>query len=108
MSIKRFKTLLSQSAAGASDWLDLDVRYEKISVRPIQISLTAGDTIAIQAIVKDVKGIDKSYLDTLADTDITTLATYTTSANDLIEGNWTYIRIVKTGTNGLAVVEGFV
>src|SRR6478736_10294630 len=107
MSIKRWETLLDQAAAGTSDWIDCDVRYEKISVRPIIVNLTSGDSIAIQAIVKDVKGIDKSFLDELEDADITTLKTYTTSGNDLIEGNWTYLRVVKVGANGAARVQGF-
>lgn len=98
---------MNQSSAGASDWLDLDVRYEAISVRPIQGHIASGDTIAVQAITMDVKGNDKSFLDNLTSSDITTLKTYTGDFNDLIEGNWTYIRVVKTGTAGAAVVEGF-
>lgn len=107
MSYKRYKQLMSQSAAGTSDWLDMDVRYEAISVRPIQGTIANGDTIAVQVITKDVKGNDKSFLDSLAASDITTLKTYTGDFNDLIEGNWTYVRVVKTGANGTAVVEGF-
>jgi len=99
---------MNQSTAGNSKWFDLDVRYEKISVRPINGTVTAGDTVAIQATTKDVKGNGLSFLNSLAASDYTTLATYTTNFNDLIEGNWTYIRVVKTGTNGAAVVEGFI
>lgn len=108
MSYKRYKELMNQSTAGNSQWWDLDVRYEAISVRPIQGTITSGDTIVIQGTTKDIKGNDKTFLDSLTSNDYTTLATYTANFNDLIEGNWTYIRIVKTGANGTAVVKGFI
>ncbi len=110
MSIKRFKTLYdTQAAAGTGDWVPLDVRYDDGSeVRTLIISVTSGDTVELQGIVKDVKGMDKSFLDTLQTSDITTLATYTESDNDVLEGPWTYIRVVKSGTSGPCKVSGFV
>ena len=108
MSIKRYHQLYNDSAAGNSQWWDLDVRYEQLADRPIQGTVTAGDTVAIQAITKDVKGNDKSFLTSLAASDVTTLATYVANFNDVIQGNWTYIRVVKTGANGVSVVEGFI
>lgn len=110
MSIKRYKQLMNQKAAGSTQWYDLDVRYEKISVRPITINMTSGDSIAIYATTKDIRGPDKSSITALTTSspDVTLLATYTGNANDLIEGNWTYIMIVKTGSNGIATVDGFI
>jgi len=70
--------------------------------------MAAGDTVTLQGIVKDVKGIDKSFLDDLTAADITTLAEYTQDERDLLVGPWTYIRVVKAGTAGAARVQGFV
>jgi hypothetical protein len=110
MSIKRYVQLMNQKAAGATGWVSLDVRYEKISVRPITINMTSGDSIAIYGTTKDVRGPDKSSITALttASPDVTLLATYTGNANDLIEGNWTYLMVVKTGANGIATVDGFI
>lgn len=108
MGIKRNKTLYDAIAAGTGDWIALDVRYEEAPTRPIRVVCASGDTITLQGIVRDVKGIDKSFLDALTDDDISDLAEYTENASDILEGNWTYIRAVKSGTNGRGLIEGFV
>lgn len=109
MSIRRNKVLYDDSAAGNGDWIALDTRYEQNPVgRSIKVTMTAGDTITLQGITKDEKGIDKSFLDALIAEDITDLKIYTQTENDVLDGSWTYIRIVKAGTSGDAYVEGFV
>ena len=107
-SAKRFVQLYNSSAAGTSGWFRLDSRYEKISVRPIHISLVAGDTFVLQALVKDFKGIDETYLNNVTAAEIATLGTFTATGDELIEGNYTWVRVQKTGTNGVGVVEGFI
>ena len=107
-SAKRYVKLYNDTAAATSGWFRLDSRYEKISVRPIHFSITAGDTIVLQATVVDSKGIDETYLNNLAASDIATIGTFVATGDELLEGNYTWIRVVKTGTNGLAVVEGFI
>lgn len=108
MGIRRNKVLYNASAAGNGSWIALDTRYEKQPTRAIQGTVTAGDTITIQGITKETKGIDKSFLTTLAAEDITTLDSYTADFSDILNGNWTYIRAVKTGTTGTSKVQGFV
>lgn len=108
MSIKRYKVLYNSATAGTGDWVALDTRYEQLSERPLKVTLVDGDTVTLQAIVKDVKGPDKSFLTTLTDSEIASLKTYTETEQDILEGAWTYIRIVKTGTSGVALVEGTV
>lgn len=110
MGIKRYVQLINQTAAITTGWVRLDNRYETFSQRAIQINLTSGDTVELQAIVKDVKG-DKTagaWLNNLQPGDITSLKVYAVSENDVLEGPWTYIRAIKAGTNGLATVEGFI
>ncbi len=85
MGIKRNKTLYDSIAAGTGDWIALDVRYEEAPTRPIRVVCASGDTITLQGIVRDVKGIDKSFLDTLQDADISDLAVYTEDTADILE-----------------------
>lgn len=109
MGIRRYKVLYDDSAAGTSDWLALDSRYEDDGVgRVVTVTLAAGDTFELQGIVKDVKGINKTFLTTLSTSEIHSIKTYTASENDILEGQWTYIRVVKTGTAGEGRFEGFV
>jgi len=108
-SIRRNKVLYNALAAGTGEWIPLDVRYDKHPVgRTLRVVLTAGDTLTLQGIVKDEKGIDKSFLDSLTSDDISTLKVYTTSEVDVLDGAWTYIRAVKTGTAGTGILEGWV
>ena len=107
-SAKRYVQLYSATAAGTSPWFRLDSRYEKISVRPLTFSIASGDSFLVQGTTKDFKGIDETYLTNLLTSDITNIGTFTTSGNDLIEGNFTWIRVTKTGSAGLGVVEGFI
>ncbi len=107
-SIKRYVEMYNSSAAGSSDWIPLDVRYDESPVRIIQVELTASDTIAIEGITEDVKGIDKSFLTTLTAKDITTITTISADGSYKLEGPWTYIRVTKTGTTANAKVQGFI
>ena len=106
--LRTYTEILNQSAAGNGAWFKLDSRYEKVSNRSIQGNVTTGDTITIQATAKDVKGIDKTWLSSLAASEITTLKAYTADFNDIINGPWAYIRVVKTGTAGTSRVLGMI
>ncbi len=107
-SAKRYVKLYNASAAGTGAWFRLDSRYEKISVRPIHFSITAGDSFVLQATVVDFKGIDETYLNNLQASDIATLGTFVATSDELLEGNYTWVRVVKSGTAGIGVVEGFI
>jgi len=107
-AVKRYKTLYDDTAAGTGPWIACDVRYDKQLIRALQIYVTSGDTITIQGITKDTRGNDKSFLNNLTTADISTLKSYTATDNDDLEGPWTYIRVVKTGTNGQGKVQGMV
>lgn len=108
VGIKRYKQLYNATAAGTGSWVELDIRYDKAPFRTLIFSVTAGDTLELQGITKDFKGIDETWLTSLTASEITSLKTYTASGNDVLEGPWTHIRVVKTGTAGNGLVEGFV
>lgn len=103
---KNSKTLYFSSGASNGDWIMLNPR-DKENVRTIQVDMNAADTITIQATTKAAK--DKNELaDIIANRDIVVLKTYTgdTSFVDTINGPFTFIRAVKTGTAGVATVQG--
>lgn len=119
--IRRSKTLYNAATAGTGAWVKLDSRYEIISTRTIQGTVASGDSIAIQATSKDfkpgnpypVKGVsavldETTFLNNLLPAEITTLITFTADFNDIINGPWSYIRVVKTGTTGNSEVTGMV
>jgi len=107
-SIRRHKVLYDSADAGTGEWIQLDTRYEEGATRAIRAYVTAGDTITLQGIVKDVKGGDQTFLDNLAAKEISTIKIYTQSEQDILEGNWTYVRAVKAGTAGAALMEGLI
>ncbi len=104
----RYKELYNSSAAGNGTWMQLDSRYGEQPYRNISVNLVSGDTVLIEATAVDNPGVDKSFLTTLDSSKITTLTTITASGNYSITGPWAFIRAVKTGTAGTAVVEGFI
>lgn len=108
MGIRRYKTLYDATAAGTGSWIRLDSRYETHPTRTIRVSLVAGDTMELQGVVWDTKSIDKSFLDTIDTKYISSIKTYTQSEQDVLEGPWTYVRAVKSGTNGEGLIEGFI
>lgn len=109
MSIRRNIKLYDSASAGTGSWIALDTRYdEDPTSRPLRIVVASGDTLTLQGIVKDVKGIDKSFLDSLLTEEISTLAEYTESQVDVLDGNWTYLRVIKAGTAGKGIIEGFI
>lgn len=109
-SIRRYKILMDGSAAETSDWVRLDNRYGGDIDRIINVDLTTGDTIALQGIVKDVRGQKPADFFTSLDADdISTIETFTADSTEhLLQGPWSYIRVVKTGTAGVAKVSGYV
>ncbi|GAG78539.1 unnamed protein product [marine sediment metagenome] len=108
--IRRHKVLLDTITAGAGDWVRLDSRYEVDSLRAFQIDMNASDTIEIEGTTLDEQDATALAAVIVDPEDITTLKSYTgnTSENDVIVGNWTFIRANKTGTNGIAKVQGHV
>lgn len=109
MGIRRHKILFNSATAGDGDWVRLDTRREEDpSGRTIRVVLVAGDTLELQGITRDIKAGDEADLTTLEDSEIASIAIYTSTENDLLDGHWTYIRMVKTGANGIAYSEGFV
>jgi hypothetical protein len=109
MGIKRHRTLLetTTTAAATGDWFRLDSRYEEDPTRPIMGKVTAGDTVTIQVTAVDVRG-EADPLDTITADDISTTATYTADFDDVLRGNWTHVRAVKTGTTGTTKIQGFI
>jgi len=111
-SIHRHKELYNDTAAGTGDWVRLDNRYEEYGGRVLQSEVTAADTLIIQVTSKDVKGLtaaqEAAMLAALDAADITVLATVTADGPYLLEGPWSYIRVVKTGTAGVGKVQGFI
>lgn len=107
MGIRRYKVLMDQTAAGTGDWYRLDSRYEEDPSRPLQINVTTGDTVTIQATTKDIRGAEDPTT-TLTSEEIIDLDDFTATTSTLLNGNWTYIRIKKTGTTGNARVSGHI
>lgn len=106
-SIRRTIRLYDAVAEGTGDWVALDYRYDDIAAsRPLRVVLAAGDTLTLQGILKDNIGIDKSFLTTLLAEDISTLKVYTQSEVDVLDGTWSYLRAIKTGTAGKGILEG--
>lgn len=107
MGIKRTKILFNATTPTTGDWFRLDTRYEEDPTRPLHGTVTSGDSLDLEGTTVDVRGETDATVGILAE-DITTLNTYTADFNDVLRGNWTYIRIVKTGSNGNAKVRGFI
>lgn len=110
--IKRHVVLYQDSAAGTGRWYRLDSKYEEAGTRGISIDNPGLDTISIEGTTKNVIGgvnPDGSAFDPETDilpADIVTLNTYAAAeTGDVINSSWSWIRVVKVGTNGTATVE---
>lgn len=114
MGIKRYRQLFNGttvdavSASATGSWIRLDNRYSDLEVRPINITVSGGDSIAIQVTVVDQKSIDETYLNNLTANQIVTLQSLTATGQFLLEGGYTWVRAVKTGTAAYGLVEGFI
>lgn len=106
MGIRSNKVLWNATAAGTGSWFNLDSRFEDFAQRAIHGTVTSGDTIAIQGITKDIRITDTGSLATLDSADIATIGSYTADFADILNGNWTWIRVVKTGSTGPSKVQG--
>lgn len=106
-SIKREVTMLDSTAAGTSQWFHCDYRYDQAPFRNISVNMASGDTIEIQGTTYDPKGTDINSL-TVPTTKIVSIKSYTASGQDIIQGPWAALRVVKTGTTGRAVVDGLI
>jgi hypothetical protein len=97
--ILRPYVLLSATASGPGNTFDTDYRsYEGEQVRNFLVTKSAGDTIDIEVA-------------------ITTGGTWATAANVSsaatsgvfnVAGSWAFIRAHKTGSNGVAIVQGMI
>lgn len=107
--ILRYKVLYDSAEAGNGEWFRLDNRYDERE-RVVNVDLTTGDTVTIQGIVKDVRGAKPSdFFSSLEADDIATLDVLTEDTeNPVLRGPWTYIRVVKEGTNGNLKVSGYI
>src|ERR1035437_8334733 len=108
-AIKRHKILYNASAAGTGDGVRLANRFEIPADRVVQADMTAGDHLFLEATSMDVRGsISDSYLADLTAADITILSDITATGNYEIDGPWSWVRVRKTGTNGVGKVQGFI
>jgi hypothetical protein len=109
-AIKRYKVLYDSAAAGNGNWIRLDNRYDQAPDRIIQVDLTADDTIILQGVTKDQRGVDQdTIIASLVPSDISVIETFTADGGKFpLTGPWSYIRVVKTGTTGNAKVAGFI
>lgn len=109
MGIRRHKVMYDSSAAGNGDWFRLDSRYEESSDRVIHVELTSNDTITIQGTTVDVRGGNPATVTAnLEADDIVDITTLSADGTYLLQGPWSYIRAVKTGTTANAKVQGFI
>lgn len=107
MGIRRHKVLYNDSAAGNGTWIRLDSRYEHEPTRAVQGVVTSGDTISIEGTT--LEAIDRVDLDSIITADdIQELGSFTENFTDVLNGNWTYVRAVKTGTTGIAKIQGYI
>lgn len=112
MSIRRHIVLLDtllDTALATGDWIPMDVRYDEGIERGITGNVVSGDTVVLEVITKDVKGIDKSFLTSLHADDIIVFGTYTADFAVSIPSTYTYIRARKSiGTTGSVKVQGMI
>lgn len=99
--------MYNATAAGTSQWFHFDFRHDDAPFRTINVNMSVGDTVNIEATAYDIKGQDINNLTVPAD-EIVVLKSYTASGEDVIQGPWAAIRIVKSGTTGKAVVDGII
>jgi len=92
----RQTTLYNASAAGTSAAFPLDYRFPTNPTRAIQTTMNAADTIKIQGTIDGTNWVD--------------IATHTggTSFVDTLAIPYYQIRVVKTGTTGIATVVGII
>ncbi len=110
-AIRRHKLLLQtfEPNLATGDWIAMDVRYDETSERAVTGSVVAGDTVVLEVLTNDVKGIDKSFLDSLTAEDIVVFGTYTADFAATIPSGYTYIRARKSaGTTSTVKVQGMI
>ncbi len=108
MSVKRRVTMYNDSAAGTSNWFQLDYRYDHAPFRTINVSMNSSDSVVLQATTYDIKGGPDLNQITVPASEIVTLKTYAASGEDVVQGPWAAFRIVNTGTAGVATVNGLI
>lgn len=106
MGIRNNKVLYNSSAAGSGDWFFLDSRYESDAQRAVMGTVVTGDTVNIEGITLPIRCTESDSLASIDAEDITELGSYTENFSDILNGNWTWIRVTKEGTTGTAKVQG--
>lgn len=105
--IRRNKVLFDAATASSGDWVKLDSRYEEDASRAVHGTVTTGDTVTVEGTTLDKK--DAAALSAVVTaSDIATLKEFTANFADVLLGNWTFIRVTKTGTAGASKVQGYV
>ena len=107
MGIRRHKVLYDATTEGTGSWIKLDTRYEEDPQRSVHGTIVSGDTIKFQGTTLDAA--DATELSSIISSDdISDLKTFTSNFNDTLFGNWTFIRVIKTGSTGSSKVQGYI
>lgn len=96
-TIFNFQTLYSSSSAATGTTYLLGSRWEGAQVRSFLVSKDTNDVVSIQV--------------SLDNTNYATALSYgsgVTTGIGNVEGNWRFVRAVKSGENGLAIVQGMI
>lgn len=90
---------------------DLDFRFAPYQIRSISGSVTSGDTVTI--LVSPVPSGNNAKVSFIGDPNTSigahtgffvTVSSYTGVFEDIINGPWCRVKVVKTGSNGAATV----
>tara|TARA_R110000851_G_scaffold10031_1_gene36693 strand:+ start:9045 stop:9368 length:324 start_codon:yes stop_codon:yes gene_type:complete len=103
MVLRKVYTMFDAATASEGDWIKLDYRFEEANERTLAIKLTVGDTITLEGthvIAKDTPTLDGI----ITAGDIHNLKEYVEDFSDILNGQWTFVRIKKTGATGAAKV----
>lgn len=101
----RQRDLLNTASAGAGDWYKLDSFND--GDRGISISLAdTADSVQIQTTTKDLAWDDYDLATVITTADISNAGDFTgaSSFSEVLQGSFTAIRAVKTGTAGITKV----
>ena len=108
MSVNYSRIVPMAAGDTTTPWFRLNGAVEAGKVRGIAGALTAGDTIQIQVTHQNLSNNDKSLSEVPGSTAANTVAVSdtfsTTQFQTILNGNWNWIRAVKTGSNGPATI----
>lgn len=102
---RRHKVLFSSSEATVGNWYALDYKGDD-GTRSLLGRLTSGDTVIVEATPQQTYNTQGTPVSVSV---VVTIGTFTsTTFNALLDGPMAGIRIRKSGTTGLAQVEGVI